>query len=427
VLSGPAASIVGAGFLSGREDFAVSDMGGTTTDVAVVVGGRPVVSDEGAVVGGWRTMVEAVDVHTCGLGGRSDVYFDREQRLAVGPRKTTPLSLLATQFPDLLPELQRLAQSERPMPFSPQFAHRNPGRDPGAQLDRIEQRVWEALSDRPRPVGDVARTGPGVDALRRLVGRGLATIAAFTPSDAMHVLGKQNSWNTEAARLGAIVLTTEERNVTGRRERDTPEGLSERTYQHVVRAAARVVLETALAQDPGIEPKNGRWGPLGVLLDSVVEGRAFSRLIAARMNLGTSLIAIGAPVGAYYPEVARRLGAELIIPEHAAVCNAVGAVAGVVSETSEVLVNQTTYQVFRVHDPAGSRDYPDATEAINEATRISRALAIAAAQRSGAMEPNVKTSIIERRAQAGTDAEYLAEAAVRSTATGRPVTGSSRQ
>jgi len=422
VLSGPAASIVGAGFLSGREDFAVSDMGGTTTDVAVVVGGRPVVRDEGAVVGGWRTMVEAVDVHTCGLGGDSEVYFDRDQRLAVGPRKATPLSLLATQFPDLLDELRRLAEAERPI--SPQFAHRNPGRDPGAQLDRIELRVWEALSERPRPVGEVARTGPGVDALRRLVGRGLATIAAFTPSDAMHVLGKQNSWNAEAARLGAIVLTTEERNITARKERDTPEGLSERTYQHVVRAASRVVLETALAQDPGIEAKNGRWGPLGALLDSAVEGRSFSKLVDARINLGTSLIAIGAPVRAYYPEVARRLGAELIVPEHAAVCNAVGAVAGVVAETSEVLVNQTTFNVFRVHDPGGSRDYSDANEAIEAATRISRALAIEAARRSGAKDPDVKTSVAERRAQAGTDAEYLAEAAVRSTATGRPATGS---
>jgi N-methylhydantoinase A/oxoprolinase/acetone carboxylase beta subunit len=423
ILSGPAASIVGAGFLSGREDFAVSDMGGTTTDVAVVVGGRPVVSDEGAVVGGWRTMVEAVDVHTCGLGGDSEVYFDREQRLTVGPRKATPLSLLATQFPQIIGELRKIAETERPIPFSPQFAHRNPGRDPGTQLDRIEQRVWEELAEHPRPVGEVARTGPGVDALRRLVGRGLATIAAFTPSDAMHVLGKQKSWNAEAARLGAIILSTEERNATARKDRDTPENLCERTYQHVVRASARVILETALANDPGVEPKHGRWGPLSGLVDSVVEGRTFSRLVDARISLGTSLIAIGAPVGAYYPEVARRLGAELIVPEHAAVCNAVGAVAGVVSETSVVLVDQTTYNVFRVHDPDGSRDYPDATAAIEAATRISRGLAIAAAQRSGAKDPNVKTIVVERRAQAGTDADYLAEAAVRSTATGRPATG----
>ena len=423
VLSGPAASIVGAGFLSGLEDFTVADMGGTTTDVAVVVGGRPVVREEGAVVGGWRTMVEAVDVRTCGLGGDSEVHFDREQRLAVGPRKATPLSLLAHHFPDVLVELRRLADSERPAPFAPQFAYRNPGRDPGRNLDRIEQRVWEALAAFPRQVGEVARTGPGVEALRRLVGRGLATLAAFTPSDAMHVLGKQRSWNVEAARLGAMILATEERNSTARKERDTPENLCERTYQHVVRAAARVILETALAQDPGIESKNGRWGPLGVLIDHVVAGRPFSRLLDARIGLATPLIAIGAPVGAYYPEVARRLGAALHVPEHAAVCNAVGAVAGVVSETCEVLVNQTTFNVFRVHDPAGSRDYSDEKEAIEEATRVSRGHALAAARRSGARDPDVQTSVVERRAQAGDTGDYLAEASVRSTATGRPATG----
>ena len=78
VLSGPAASVVGAGFLSGQTEFVVADMGGTTTDVAVVRDGRPVIRAEGAVIGGWRTMVEAVDVHTCGLGGDSEVGLDSE-------------------------------------------------------------------------------------------------------------------------------------------------------------------------------------------------------------------------------------------------------------------------------------------------------------------------------------------------------------
>ena len=84
-------------------------------------------------------------------------------------------------------------------------------------------------------------------------------------------------------------------------------------------------------------------------------GARFSKLVQATLGLARPLIAIGAPVGAYYPEVARRLGAPLSIPEHAAVCNAVGAVAGVVSQTVEILVNQPTFKVFRVHDPAGSR------------------------------------------------------------------------
>jgi N-methylhydantoinase A/oxoprolinase/acetone carboxylase beta subunit len=423
VLSGPAASVVGASFLSGLQDFAVSDMGGTTTDVAIVVDGRPVVRAEGAVIGGWRTMVEAIDVRTCGLGGDSEVHFDRDQNLTVGPRKATPLSLLAQQFPAVLTDLHKLAAAERLPPFAARFAHRNPGRDPGAQLDRLEQRVWQALAAVPRPLDEVARTAQGVEALRRLVDRGLATLAGFTPSDAMHVLGRQQHWSIEAARLGAAVLATEERNARARRERDTPEGLCERIYQHVVREAGRVVLESTLAQDPGVESNNGRWGPLGVLIEDLTAGRPFSRLVDAQIRLAVPLIAIGAPVGAFYPEVARRLRAQLIVPEHAAVCNAVGAVAGVVSETCDVLVNQPMFKVFRVHDPSGSRDYSEAHEAIEYAKSISRELALAAARRAGASDPHVETSVTERRAHAGSADDYLAEATVRSRATGRPVTG----
>jgi len=423
VLSGPAASVVGAAFLSGLQDFAVSDMGGTTTDVAIVVGGRPVVRPEGAVIGGWRTMVEAIDVRTCGLGGDSEVYFDRELRLSVGPRKAMPLSLLAHQFPDVLADLRKLSSPGRLAPFATQFAHRNPGRDPAEPLDRVEQRIWSALTAVPRPLGQIARTAQGVEALRRLVDRGLATLAGFTPTDAMHVLGHQHGWSLEAARLGALLLSTEERNASARKEGDTPEGLCERTYQHVVREAARVVLESTLAHDPGIESKGGRWGALGVLIDDITEGRSFSRLIDAQFRLSIPLVAIGAPVGAFYPEVARRLSARLLVPEHAAVCNALGAVAGVVSETCDVLVNQPTFKVFRVHDPAGIRDYSEADEAIEDAKRVSRELALVAARRAGANDPHVETSVIERRAHAGSDGDYLAEATVRSRATGRPATG----
>ena len=428
VLSGPAASVVGASFLTGLQDFAVSDMGGTTTDVAIVIGGRPVVRDEGAVIGGWRTMVEAIDVHTAGLGGDSEVHFDRDHRLRIGPRKTMPLSLLAHQFPSVLTQLRKLASTDRLPYFAGWFAYRNPGRDPGgrrtgAGLDRLEERVWQALTTEPRPLHEVASTATGVEAIRRLVDRGLATLAAFTPSDAMHVLGRQEGWNIEAARLGATILTTEERNARARAQRDTPEGLAERTYQHVIREAGRVVLESTLARDPGVESNNGRWGPLGALLDDVTAGRRFSQLVDAHIRLAVPLIAIGAPAGAFYPEVARRLGAELVVPGHAAVCNAVGAVAGVVSETCDVLVNQPALKVFRVHDPGGIRDYAAADEAIEYAKTVSRELALAAARRAGAIDPHVETFVMERRAHAGAADEYLAEATVRSRATGRPMTG----
>ncbi|MGD0490434.1 MAG: hydantoinase/oxoprolinase family protein [Steroidobacteraceae bacterium] len=422
ILSGPAASVVGAGFLTGIDDFVVSDMGGTTTDIAVVSNGRPAIRAEGALVGGWRTMVEAVDVRTSGLGGDSEVCFDRQARLRVGPRKAMPLSLLAHAFPDTLQQLRSLAELPHLPEFATQFAFRNPERDAPAHLSSTEKRVWEALGPEPRQVAGIVRSGAGLEALRRLADAGLATIAAFTPSDAMHVLGRQEGWNREAAECGARILATEERNTRAATAAVSAVEMCERTHEHVVRETARVLLAAALANDPGLEASAAGWGVLGDrLLEAACAGRRFSTLLQAGIGLARPLIAIGAPVGAYYPEVARRLGAPLSIPTHASVCNAVGAVAGVVSQTVEILVNQPTFNVFRVHDPAGSRDYAESASALEHAHRVSGVLALEAARRAGAADPHVDTEVIEKRAQVGPGTDYLAEALVRSTAVGRPV------
>jgi N-methylhydantoinase A/oxoprolinase/acetone carboxylase beta subunit len=105
ILSGPAASVVGAKFLTGKTDFVVSDMGGTTTDIAVVQGGNPVLSSNGALVGGWNTMVQAVDVRTYGLGGDSEISVDEDGKITIGPRRVIPLSLLIKMFPGMMDKL----------------------------------------------------------------------------------------------------------------------------------------------------------------------------------------------------------------------------------------------------------------------------------------------------------------------------------
>jgi N-methylhydantoinase A/oxoprolinase/acetone carboxylase beta subunit len=422
ILSGPAASVVGAGFLTGMGDFVVSDMGGTTTDIAVVSKGRPAIRAEGALVGGWRTMVEAVDVRTCGLGGDSEVWFDRQLRLHAGPRKAMPLSLLAHSFPDVLAQLRSLAELAHLPEYATQFAFRNPDRDVPAHRSPTEKRVWESLGREPRQVSSIVRNGSGLEALRRLADAGLATIAAFTPSDAMHVLGRQTGWSREAAECGARILATEERNGRAATAAVPAAAICQRTHEHVVRETVRALLAAALANDPGIEVSAAGWGLLGErLLQAVCAGGRFSSLLRADLGLSRPLVAIGAPVSAYYSEVAERLGAPLTIPTHASVCNAVGAVAGVVSQTVEVLVNQPAFNVFRVHDPAGSRDYAGSEPALEHAQRIARVLALEAARRAGAEDPHVDIEVTEKRAQVGPGTDYLAEALIRATAVGRPV------
>ena len=95
LLSGPAASVTGAMFLSDIDNAVCADMGGTTTDIACLNNGKVKVSAEGAMVAGWRTRVKAIDIYTKGLGGDSIIELDDECGVHIGPHKVTPLCLAA--------------------------------------------------------------------------------------------------------------------------------------------------------------------------------------------------------------------------------------------------------------------------------------------------------------------------------------------
>jgi N-methylhydantoinase A len=87
VLSGPAGGVVGAAFAgsaSGFEDLLTFDMGGTSTDVAPVVGGT-VQTTTDAVVAGVPIRHPTVDVHTVSAGGGS-IAEAMGGALRVGPR-----------------------------------------------------------------------------------------------------------------------------------------------------------------------------------------------------------------------------------------------------------------------------------------------------------------------------------------------------
>ena len=241
ILSGPAASVVGAGFLTGLTDFVVADMGGTTTDIAVVAGGRPVISGEGALVGAWRTMVEAVDVRTSGLGGDSEVHFDRQHRLCVGPRKAMPLSLLAHTHPAALARLKSIAELRAPAAVSGAICISQSR--PFAAGTSLGARTAGVGRD-----GGAAAPGGGARAQRppgglrgaaaSLADAGLATVAAFTPSDAMHVLGQQQGWCREKPPKSRRAHPRHRggRNARAARAADSPQAVCERTFEHVVRA-----------------------------------------------------------------------------------------------------------------------------------------------------------------------------------------------
>ncbi|CAN0240794.1 unnamed protein product, partial [Chrysoparadoxa australica] len=86
LLSGPAAGLVGARFvgrLADRERLLTFDMGGTSTDVALIDGDIPLTSN--GEIGGFPVAVPMVDMHTLGAGGGSLARVDAGGLLAVGP------------------------------------------------------------------------------------------------------------------------------------------------------------------------------------------------------------------------------------------------------------------------------------------------------------------------------------------------------
>ena len=88
LVSGPAAGVVGAAriaALAGIEDAIAFDMGGTSTDVCLIRGGRAKRASD-RLVGGLPIRLPTVDLHTVGAGGGSIVWRDAGGALRVGPR-----------------------------------------------------------------------------------------------------------------------------------------------------------------------------------------------------------------------------------------------------------------------------------------------------------------------------------------------------
>jgi N-methylhydantoinase A len=88
ILSGPSTGVVGAqaiGAVAGFEDLITFDMGGTSTDVALLQDGRCGLAAE-ATVHGYPIKAPMLDIHTVGAGGGSIAFIDSGGLLKLGPR-----------------------------------------------------------------------------------------------------------------------------------------------------------------------------------------------------------------------------------------------------------------------------------------------------------------------------------------------------
>ena len=427
ILSGPAASVSGARHLTDVAEGIVFDMGGTTTDTAVLSQGMVRIHPEGATVGGWRTSVEAADIATIGLGGDSHISFNADRELLVGPRRVLPLCYLAAESADVKATLAQLdARTVTNRGSSQTLEFFRLGRDhEDAPLDERALAIIKALQDGPLSRERLSRRIGLVEAslLRtdRLEDLGYVQRASLTPTDLLHVTGEFTGWDVEAAGLAldyfAGLYGADPDTIIERIRDQIVRRLCVQVLHHVmsidrVGAAVADALLTSAARD-------GRRHADQYLLDLALNQEAAGPLQVS-LTYADTIVALGAPVHPFFPEMARRLNARLIIPEHAEVANAIGAVASEVVVRERAIVRPGELSAYVVHTRAGKREFEKLDVALDAAKADAQRLAVERASRSGAGSPQVRLDVDERRGLLADGAEELIEVIVEATASGRP-------
>lgn len=416
ILSGPAASLVGARHLTGLDNAVVSDIGGTTTDIAILDGGRPRLDPEGATVGGYRTMVEAVAMRTRGLGGDSEVSLLEgalDPKILLGPRRLVPLSLAATQSASVVDTLKRQLLSPNPGRLDGRLAMRTGLPDAlAAGLADADAKLYAQI-----PVEAVALdrllTGASQTAvLNRLVSRGLVALCGFTPSDAAHTLALQNNWDAEAAQLGAE-LFARRRDGRGQPVAADAAAISHRVLTALTRASAVAIFEAALDED-------GLDGPSAIehdLVQHAIEKRP--GIVRLGLALDRPVIGLGASAALHYARLEDLVGHQCVLPEDADVANALGAVVGQVRVQVEIMVTQPRQGVFRLTTANGLIDIHDEEAALSAAEAEARRLVEIRARDAGAAD--TQTELARDLTVSVVDGQRLfLEAKVVATASGRP-------
>ena len=414
ILSGPAASIVGARWLTGITHALVSDIGGTTTDVAILKDGRPVIDPDGARVGPYRTMVEAVAMRTTGLGGDSEVHFVSEGLsggVTLGPRRLVPVALMAAEAPDIImPALEAQRRTTTPGEFDGRFVRAVRGINIDGLMPR-DVAFLERIGDQAHLLGSILRTRMEQSALKRLVERGLVQVAGVTPSDAAHVLGYSDVWNSDAARM-ALQLFGRRRTGAGEVLARDPEKMAQIIVDQLTHQTGIALLQAALAEERLDENLASH-----VLMQIGLGNH--SGILRINTGLNIPVVGLGASAQSYYPAVGKCMGCEMILPLDGGVANAIGAVVGRIIMRRSGTITTPSEGRYRVHLESGPEDFIEKVVAFQRLEDGLRAAATKAALVAGAndievaIDRDIKTAQVEAR-------EIFVEATITVEASGRP-------
>lgn len=326
VLSGPAASVIGALTLFDCRDAVVADMGGTSLDIALVRNRTPRLVDSGATVAGFKTSVRAMAVHTIGLGGDSEIDLSGWPHVTLGPRRIIPICRLRADYPAAADTLATLGTQVVTLePCNLDFVALAPGIKP-------EGKLLSCLTDGPLRLEEVARrlnrSGARYIPWRELEDHGRIRRYGLTLTDILHVRGEFDAFDRTSAQelLNAWAAFL---------ETDT-QSIMDAIYLEFRRMVCEEILGVTL-------PDACPWDTdeeLRTWLTAHLAGGDAASEAHFSMKLQVPLIPVGAPAGALFPQLSAVFNQQILFSPYAGVANALGAIAGDVRllETAELRV-----------------------------------------------------------------------------------------
>jgi N-methylhydantoinase A/oxoprolinase/acetone carboxylase beta subunit len=297
VASGPACTAF-FGSLQSDADNLVIDVGGTTTDIAMIENGKPLLALDGCTIGDWKTHVEAVDMFTGGIGGDSYVMIDEKGIMTIGPSRVVPLAM-AGGFPNVEEWLGHSVDS-RCIRLAP-----------GPQPDSDQSPVLQSLVAEGTATLRKLRQATGLSGipldtqLEDLSRKQMIVETGFTPTDALHVLGKINLGERRRSLAGATILG----GLIGK----SPEEFCSMVIAGTEEKIENLIIEYIF---------NRYWGKT---LTNFISTRNSHPVLHVDFSVKIPLIGIGAAARFFLPGVAARLSTTVTFPENYAVGNAIGA------------------------------------------------------------------------------------------------------
>ncbi|MEF9922527.1 MAG: hydantoinase/oxoprolinase family protein [Anaerovoracaceae bacterium] len=386
LLCGPAASVIGAMELSSKSDGLIVDMGGTTSDVALVKNGEPVTAELGICVGQWKTMVKGISIDTFALGGDSAVRY-QNGIMRLDKERIIPLSMLASEYDNIVPKLRSLVsrRSAYSYPAHEFFLLINKPEDLSG-YNKAEVRLIKALENGPLSFEEAAAeagANPYVFKMRRLESQGIVIRAGITPTDVMHIYGDYNQYNVEASKLGVAYLTSAIGVDSEEICKEIYDLAKKRLYSNLVRIFMKHETKKDISETNEMA--------LSELTNYIYDNKDKDDkdcVVKTIFSTKSALVGIGAPTKIFLNDIAHLLDTECDFPEYAHIANAIGAAMGNISAEYVVkiqpdgsLIPSFEYLISGGTQIIGCNIYE---QAVKIATRIAKKRALELAKSQGA-------------------------------------------